>query len=88
MYSKVKFDIDEDNMPCIVAEIAANGLPTDDVRDKIARRFTDPFQFETNLCYVEFDENRLIIRPISPENLKAFKESNTLIYHPHMLCLG
>lgn len=84
MYSKIKFDIDEDNMPCIVAEIASGGIPIEDVRDKIAKRFKQVFGYESNLCSVEIDDLvspcRITIKPIPPNNLKAYKQSNSLIY--------
>lgn len=37
MYSKIKFDLSEDNQPIVLIEQS----PSDDVRDKIAGRFTE-----------------------------------------------
>lgn len=76
MYSKVKFDIGEEYLPCIVAEIRQS----DDVRDKIAKGFKERFGFDSNLCHVEFKETcddngqviatQMIINPISLDDAK------------------
>lgn len=69
MYSKVKFDIDEDNNPCIVAEIKHS----DDVRDKIAARFFERLGENPILCKVsETGNNTLCITPMSPLEVHTF----------------
>ena len=69
MISKINFDLSEDNSPVIVAEIRMS----DDVRDKIAKRFLETFAYESNLCWVSFIDGVSIIEiaPMSPENVRA-----------------
>ena len=65
MQSKIKFDLTEQNDPCIILEISQN---TDDLRDKVAQRFIEELGYESNLLNITFlpgDGKKAIILPIN-----------------------
>lgn len=62
MKSKVTFDLDGQNKPIILAHVSI----TDDVRDKIARRFQEAFGHRSNLALVEFHPSHQPIAGIEP----------------------
>lgn len=67
MKSKVKFDLSIENKPIIVAEIEES----EDVRDKIAYRFSKTIGYESLFGYIKFDDHEnvnsrvMIIIPIN-----------------------
>lgn len=50
MKSKLRFDIGEDNSPIIYFEVEQ----TDDLRDKIAKRFIEELGYESNWLTIQF----------------------------------
>lgn len=82
MKSKVKFDLDDENDPIIVAEIENS----EDLRDKVAKKFSDKLGFSSKYCRSIFhnrlDKTEIHITPIgsSLEELNSFRdEINTTI---------
>lgn len=64
MKSKIKFDLTEQNDPCIIAEISHD---TEDLRDKVAFKFIEELGYESNLLNITFlpgDGTKAIIRPV------------------------
>lgn len=59
MLSKIKIDIDFDNQPIIVLDYKES----DDLRDKLIKRFIEGFKHESNIASVSFEENIIKIRP-------------------------
>lgn len=45
MKSKLKFDLTEDNLPCIQFEVSSE---TEDLRDKVAARFFEELGYESS----------------------------------------
>ena len=67
MKSKLKFDLTEQNDPCIIAEISHD---TEDLRDKVAKRFIEELGYDSNilrLTYIPSDNSvsRCLIQPVS-----------------------
>lgn len=77
MKSKVQIDIDWDNLPCISLE----HNQSEDVRDKMVKRFMESFSGLSSFCLVSFvnhnlDSNqKVIIRPLRPEDLEGYKDA-------------
>lgn len=75
MKSKISIDVDYDNQPIIKIEY----LPSEDVRDKLVKKFLETFAHDSIFCthFFESDKDdgykRTIIRPISP-NADYFKD--------------
>lgn len=67
MKSKVKFDLSIENKPIILAEIEES----EDVRDKIAYRFSKAIGYESLFGYIKFNDHEnvtgraMIIEPIN-----------------------
>lgn len=84
MKSKVTIDIDWDNQPVIRIEYNES----DDVRDKMVKRFMESFRGDS--CWATFTfENTVsnltanrhaIIRPIPPAELKDYHENMRISY--------
>jgi hypothetical protein len=68
MLSRISIDIDENNNPLVLLAVETK---SDDLRDKIANRFTKDFEEGSVLCKVEHTgldrQNRMVweIKPIS-----------------------
>ncbi len=68
MKSKISIDVDYDNQPIIKIEY----LPSEDVRDKLVKKFLETFGADSVFCTHIFEHElpdgykRTIIRPISP----------------------
>lgn len=81
MKSRVIFDFDSqnNNSPVISAQIK----PSDDVRDKIARLFTEKFQYTSNLCLVRFypsenEDKNIEISPLGGDQKESEKLTENL----------
>ena len=77
MKSKVQIDIDWDNLPCVTLE----HLHSEDVRDKMVKRFMESFSGLSSFCLVSFNiptqegSQKITIRPLRPEDLEGYKEA-------------
>jgi hypothetical protein len=70
MKSKITIDLDIDNQPIVKIDFQ----PSDDVRDKMVKRFLETFGHSSVWCRWEYqnqveDGSTSILRPISPERL-------------------
>lgn len=66
MKSKIAIDLDFDNQPII--EI--NYLPSEDVRDKMIKKFLESFGVSSVWARLKYEgENLCILRPVPPEEL-------------------
>lgn len=68
MYSKLSFDLDHSNNPVVKIEVTSSL----DVRDKIAKRFTESFAHgSSQWCEIlPTGDNEYWIWPIKPEELR------------------
>ncbi len=68
MQSKATFDLDQNNSPVIKIQVTS----TDDVRDKIAKRFTETFVHgDSQWCEIlPSGEGEYLIWPIKPDELR------------------
>jgi len=68
MLSKATFDLDHDNNPVVKLQIIST---TDDVRDKIAKRFIEALGHESTWCQILSNgTNEYTIWPIAPSELR------------------
>ena len=66
MKSKIKFDLTEQNDPCIIAEISHD---TEDLRDKVAFKFIEELGYDSNTLAITFipsdsSVTKCLIRPV------------------------
>lgn len=74
MLSKATFDLDHSNNPVVKLEISS----TPDVRDKIAKRFTEALGNISQWCEIfPSGEGEYIIYPVKPEELRRSAEHLT-----------
>lgn len=71
MKSKLRFELDEDNKPVIQLEV----INSDDLRDKVAKKFLERLGSNSNYCLIEFntaiDTNMIAtITPIDNKDLE------------------
>lgn len=73
MKSKLRIELDEDNSPVIELEF----VPSEDLRDKVANKFRERFEYWSSYCIVRWDDtpqvgrgSRMIISPVSPCDMK------------------
>lgn len=74
MKSKVVFDLNDHNRPIIKATLE----DSDDLRDKVAKRFGETLQYDSLFAWCHFEEGKqLIISPVAPtlEELEKLKEA-------------
>ena len=71
MQSKAMFDIDSNNCPIIKVTAVA----TDDLRDKIARRFVEAGGHTSIWCNIYPSGNDFLIIPITPEEMRREGEA-------------
>lgn len=71
MLSKLQFDLNENNAPILRVIVSSS----DDLRDKVAKRFIEGFQASSNFCKISFDEVdsrsiSAIIEPLKEKELE------------------
>lgn len=93
MRSRITIDLDPFNRPVIQVEYS----PSEDVRDKLVKRFLEGFAHESVWCRATFDLIKndgtlLLIRPIPPNEFQEnerelrmmrVKEGETFTYTPN-----
>lgn len=78
MKSRITIDVNEDNQPIITINYCAS----DDIRDKLVKRFLDKFNGESHLARFRYDHYKsdgtysCFITPVEPKDLE--EESKTL----------
>jgi hypothetical protein len=78
MKSKITIDVDQDNTPIIKVEY----IPSEDVRDKLVKKFLEAFGSYSCWAHTFFIHNEnapvvnntMIVRPISSDDLKEQAE--------------
>ena len=67
MESKVAFDLNENNIPVISVKVK----PSEDLRDKVAKKFIEDFGHSSWWCTAIFEQDgTMIITPITPQELE------------------
>ena len=67
MKSKLTIDLDFDNQPIIKIDY----VPSEDVRDKMVKRFLESFGSSSAWARLKYEDDSLcILRPIPPEDLE------------------
>lgn len=70
MKSKLRIELDEQNLPVIELE----NIDSEDLRDKVARRFRESFGYWSNYCKIHYYYEKIIITPITPEEMYTLRD--------------